>query len=285
MENAAKLMEKNVTHPRRVVNWLQGCARVPLVFAEAEFGGVLHTEPRPLLELVLVVRGTFMLDVGTRHEPLQAGDVAWINAHHGNHADLADNDAVYACLSLDVSGEPALRAWGRRPLLRIFRGPSPTWSREAFREVVRWHRAPDSELRTAMLRAGLIRIIGHLADREPDDFGASLEARLARALALLDARSDDPELTIEDVAREAGVSLSTLRRIFAEGLGVTPMAYLQTLRLNRARDLLAKTTLGVKEVAARVGYADALYFSKAFRRAHGRTPSEVRQAAAPRSLK
>lgn len=280
MEKARKLMEKNATDPRRLIPWLERRATVPLAFAEAEFRGLLHTEPRPLLEFVLVVRGGFTLEVGACREHLQAGDIAWINAHHGNHADLANNpDAVYACLSLDVSGERGLRDLGREPLLRVFRGPGRAWSCDAFREVVRWHRGPDNELKAAMLRTGLIRIIGHLARREGHEAGAAPESRFARAIALLEARSHDPALAITDVARAAGVSLATLRRMFARRAGVTPVAYLQSLRLNRARDLLAKTNLEVKEVAARVGYADALYFSKAFRRLHGRTPSQVRAAA------
>lgn len=99
----------------------------------------------------------------------------------------------------------------------------------------------------------------------------------------MNERSEDPTLAVADVARTVGVSLSTLRRMFSAQLGTTPMAYLQSLRLNRARDLLAKTGLEVKEVAARVGYADALYFSKAFRRAHGQSPSRFagRRASHP----
>jgi transcriptional regulator GlxA family with amidase domain len=96
----------------------------------------------------------------------------------------------------------------------------------------------------------------------------------------MENESSDAALTIEAIARASGASTSTLRRMFLTHLKMTPVEYLQDLRLGRARDLLAKTTLGVKEVAARVGYADALYFSKAFSRRHGCPPSRLTQKAA-----
>lgn len=285
MEKTGKHMEKSATvrEVRRLIAWLEQVPVVPLVFAETDFRGLLHTEPQALLEWILVERGSFTLEVGTERETLRTGDIAWVNAHHGNHADLAGNDAVYACLSLDVGAAAAVRALGRKPLVRVFRGPSLTWSSDAFREVVRWHRAEDEEVRGAMLRAGLVRLLGHLAPRGSDGEGAADESRLERARRLMNERSEDPALAVADVARTVGVSLSTLRRMFSAQLGTTPMAYLQSLRLNRARDLLAKTGLEVKEVAARVGYADALYFSKAFRRAHGQSPSRFagRRASHP----
>src|SRR5690606_9450015 len=112
------------------------------------------------------------------------------------------------------------------------------------------------------------------AGETPD--GATRPGRLRRALELIGARSADMGLTIEQVARAAGMSNSTMRRKFVEHLKMTPIGYLQDLRLARARDLLARGTFGVKEVAAKVGYAEPLYFSKAYRRKFGRPPSEGR---------
>jgi Transcriptional regulator containing an amidase domain and an AraC-type DNA-binding HTH domain len=269
-------MEKNVTTVPGLIAWIDRVKNVPIVFAEADQREVLQTEPRPLLELVLVRRGRFQLEVGELRRPVEPGDVAWINAHHGNRAELAGTGARYACVSIDVGGREEFRRLGRAPVLELMRGPSLEWSEEAFGEVVRWHRSPAEPLRETMLRASLIRLLGGLSLAGEAPEGAARPARLQRALAVLEARSAEAELTIDEVARAAGMSNSTLRRMFVEHLAMTPVQYLQDLRLARARDFLAKTSLGVKEVAARVGYADPLYFSKAFRRKFGRTPSEAR---------
>jgi AraC-type DNA-binding domain-containing proteins len=259
-----------------LIGWLDRQTAVPLVFAEAEQGEVLQTEPRALLELVLVLRGRFVLRVGDRERELEPGDVAWINAHHGNRAELAGTGAKYACLSLEVGGREEFRRFGKDPVLEVMRGRSQEWSAEAFGEAVRWHRATADPLRTTMLKAALIRLLGNLSLAGEAPEGATRPARLQRALAVIDARSAEAGLTIEAVARAAGMSNSTLRRMFIEHLKMTPIAYLQDLRLARARDFLARGTFGVKEVAAKVGYADPLYFSKAYRRKFGWPPSERR---------
>lgn len=97
-----------------------------------------------------------------------------------------------------------------------------------------------------------------------------------QALRLIEARQEDAELSMGEIAVQAGISESTLRRLFQRHLQTSPAAYLASLRLHRARDLLERTSLSVKEVAARVGYVDPLYFSRAFRRYHHRNPAEVR---------
>ncbi len=273
MEENGRSMEKTITTVKDLIGWLDRQSAVPLVFAEAEQADVLQTEPRALLELVLVLRGRFVLQVGKRERELEPGDVAWINAHHGNRADLAGTEARYACVSLDVGGREEFRRFGKAPVLEVMRGPSLEWSANAFGEAVRWHRATADPLRTTMLKAALIRLLGNLSLAGESPEGATRPARLQRALEVIDARSADPGVTIEDVARTAGMSNSTLRRMFIEHLKMTPIRYLQDLRLARAKDFLARGIFGVKEVAAKVGYADPLYFSKAYRRKFGRPPS------------
>ena len=277
MERARNLMEKTGETLSTVFKWLARVQSVPLVFAEADQTTYLQTEPRPLLELVLVRQGRFTLHVGGRTAELRPGTVAWINAHLGNHADLTGSEARYACLSLDVGRVPAFRSLRRTPLLQLLQGPSLAWCEQAFGEVVRWHREPDGPMRHTLTRATLLRLLADLSSVE-DDGGVGFRPRsIARALATLEQRSSDPELSLEDVARAAGVSSTTLRRQFLRHLQLSPVAYLQHVRLERARELLARTSLEVKEVAAQVGYADPLYFSKAFRQRFGVPPSRWAQ--------
>ena len=57
---------------------------------------------------------------------------------------------------------------------------------------------------------------------------------------------------------------------------MSPIRYLQLIRMNRAK-LLLREALTVEEVAASVGYPDALYFSKAFKKWTGATPTAFRK--------
>ena len=83
-------------------------------------------------------------------------------------------------------------------------------------------------------------------------------------------------LTIPELAAQVNLSPSRFRDLFGAQTGMGPLLYLQRLRLRRARLLLERTFLTVKEVMALVGYNDPSHFSREFRREHGVAPSTLR---------
>jgi len=87
----------------------------------------------------------------------------------------------------------------------------------------------------------------------------------------------DKPWTLVTLAREAGVSRTTLADRFAKVVGEPPLTYLTDWRMTLAADLLTNSTATVGAVAHQVGYADAFGFSAAFKRVHGASPSEYRR--------
>lgn len=86
-------------------------------------------------------------------------------------------------------------------------------------------------------------------------------------------------LSIPDLARQLKVSYRWFRRAFAHHTGLSPHQYYLEVRLARARDLLAQTTLSTKEIAARVGFEDAQYFCRLFHKKVGFAPGLWRERA------
>ena len=84
------------------------------------------------------------------------------------------------------------------------------------------------------------------------------------------------DLTIQQVAEELGVSYSNFRKLFKEFTGISPALYQQDLRLQRAKELLATTTLSIKEIAYRLRFDSPDYFSSKFKIKTGKKPSEFR---------
>ena len=84
------------------------------------------------------------------------------------------------------------------------------------------------------------------------------------------------DLTIQQVAEELGVSYSNFRKLFKEFTGISPDLYQQDLRLQRAKELLATTTLSIKEIAYRLRFDSPDYFSSKFKIKTGKKPSEFR---------
>ncbi|MBN8466213.1 helix-turn-helix domain-containing protein [Corallococcus exiguus] len=80
------------------------------------------------------------------------------------------------------------------------------------------------------------------------------------------------QLTLEELARAAATSPRTLARRVQAGLGMTPLEFVQRVRVAHASHLLETTRDSVDDVAARVGYADAAAFRRVYRRYAGESP-------------
>ena len=78
-------------------------------------------------------------------------------------------------------------------------------------------------------------------------------------------------------AQKMGVSQRTLIRRFKAELDLTPLSYLQNIRIETAKQLLENTTLPIIEVTERVGYSDISSFSRLFKQRTGLTPAAYRQ--------
>lgn len=96
------------------------------------------------------------------------------------------------------------------------------------------------------------------------------------AVALLHADCAHP-WTLESLAARCGLSRSVLAERFRAAMGDTPLAYLRTVRMQRAMRLLADTGQRLEDVALQVGYQDAFGFSKVFKRVVGVSPGEFRR--------
>ena len=98
---------------------------------------------------------------------------------------------------------------------------------------------------------------------------------LAEALELIERDYAD-QLSVDEVAHRLTTSRRQLQRCFAEYGDASFRDCLGRVRMARAADLLASTSLPVREVAARVGYRQPAQFAKAFTRHMGCVPSEFR---------
>lgn len=104
---------------------------------------------------------------------------------------------------------------------------------------------------------------------------ATPDPRITWAVEHLQRRLHEP-IEIAALGARVNLSPSRFRHLFTVQTGVGPARYLQQLRLRRARLLIERTFLSVKEVMALVGYSDPSHFSRDFRRVHGVSPSALR---------
>lgn len=143
-------------------------------------------------------------------------------------------------------------------------------------EVGRQPSSPDPAKSIADLSA-LTLIIVELcrAYGERADSSARRLLPLEAALAWLDEHQGE-RIGVREMARAAGLSVSSLERRFKEALGCGPAGYIQRERLSRSAVLLTDRTLSIGEIACRTGFADAAHLSRAFKRRYGVSPRKYR---------
>lgn len=108
------------------------------------------------------------------------------------------------------------------------------------------------------------------------------EARITRAVRLIEKRTDGP-LTIEKLAKRAGLSPYHFLRTFVRVTGLTPHQYVRRARLREAAIGLATGSARVLDVALDSGFADVSTFNRAFRAEFGVNPRAYRRQSLWRS--
>jgi transcriptional regulator GlxA family with amidase domain len=102
------------------------------------------------------------------------------------------------------------------------------------------------------------------------------DAEIARCQTWLAAHYDEPQ-AVARMLHLSGLTERTFARRFRAATGYTPVGYLQTLRIEEAKQLLETTTDTIDAVARRVGYEDVAFFRRLFKRITGVTPARYRQ--------
>ena len=145
-----------------------------------------------------------------------------------------------------------------------------------------WRPVIAEQLRRSVLN-GLLLSVHH---RYSDELSATPPSGPPRVVRrVIDAINDEPErpFNAADLAAIAGTSVRSLQEGFRRYVGCTPMAYLQTVRLDRAHEALRSqdpARVTVAAVAHRAGFAHLGRFALAYRARFGVNPSETLRRSA-----
>ena len=106
---------------------------------------------------------------------------------------------------------------------------------------------------------------------------AAVSHFITRFKEVIEARLEDSEVSVEDLAADMNLSRVQLYRKVKAVTGSSPVELLRTARLNRAYQLLLTTDKSVSEVAYAVGFTAPSYFTKCFKEEYGMVPGDVRK--------
>lgn len=124
--------------------------------------------------------------------------------------------------------------------------------------------------------AQAIRRCIEMSEDKATELSGFADANISRAL---NAFHKDPakQWTVDELAREAALSRTSFAVRFSEKLGLTPMQYVTSWRVQLARDALLTRNASVAEAADQAGYASEAAFSRVFKKEMGLSPAKYRE--------
>ncbi|WP_159881950.1 AraC family transcriptional regulator [Paenibacillus puerhi] len=145
-------------------------------------------------------------------------------------------------------------------------------------------RAAGASLKAAgclhLILAELAQALPHGEPGQPAEETGG-ERTVQQALQYLTAQYAEP-ITIELMAEALGYNRAYLSTLFKAYTGVSPVSFLLSLRLDKARHLLReRPELTVEQIASSVGFQDPLHFSKQFKRHYQTSPTDYRLSLLP----
>jgi AraC-like DNA-binding protein/quercetin dioxygenase-like cupin family protein len=221
-------------------------------------------------ELIVIERGAMRVTGAGMDADCREGDVLLYPAHAA-HAERSDPDDPVESVFLGFDATEV----GFRELV-LLRDP-----RGRAREMARWLHEdrlhPDPRHR-ASRQALLMALFAELTDGPWE--GADTLVETTRRWVI---RHIGEPLTLEGLARRAGLSRCHFLRRYKRAAGRTPMQDVRAIRADHARSLLLGTGLTLKEIAPLAGFGDEFALSRAFRRAFGVNASSIRRFHGARS--
>ena len=214
-----------------------------------------------------------------------AADIFEPSGHHCEPAAIGEFRE-----SLKVSGEEAVLCIDRlfRPLLHRY---DFTGSMESLRLIIQELKStcekkglPDSwlfddEVYHLLSIRRMIRWIKSKVMDIKDDVVSCQSENIARAVSYIARRYSDAMLSVEEIAKEAGLSVNRLNDAFKKELGETTGRFLTRKRMEKAKEFLEETDETVFSIAEKAGYNSASYFSHVFRKTYNISPQEYQAKA------
>lgn len=258
------------------------------------------THRHNFIEAVFLAQGACVHVYHGEKVRLIPGDIFIITPHEDHSYEISSKTVIYNCLFYpealgedwanlkQISGiyeflivEPFYRPEaGRQEILHL----TPE-ENEAIKSILNGmlteqeNRLEGFEL---MQKANLIKFLcflGRVWRKQFSGSGNLYSGRrnmLAEAMAYIEQNMKD-DMKIEKLASKAYMSPNYFRKLFKETTGLTPIEYINSLRISKARRLLETGEVAISEAGEAVGINDLNYFSKIFKANTGMTPSEYKR--------
>lgn len=220
--------------------------------------------------MALILGGSAMYESEGSAFAVQAGDVLFFPPHiHYTARVISEEPWEHIVIGFHTAEDP-----GSFPLDSVLKPAHGNRFEDLFRQAYRvWSRcAFGYKIQTkGIISQILFELLRESATRH---FGSDT------ALSALKAASDYMEqnyrekITVEELAARSGYSASHFARQFTRAYGVSPIQYLNSIRILHAKNLLRTAQYTMSEIAQKCGFSNVYYFSRCFKQLTGTPPTK-----------
>jgi AraC family L-rhamnose operon transcriptional activator RhaR len=259
----------------------------PMTVQRNDTQGFCAPHEHDFIEIVLVVSGT-----GSQKTAIKPGSVTILRPGHWHSYVECRNLVIYNCcfgpelLRRELSwltDDPKL-TWLLLGAGENSGTPEPTVStlrpavRKRLQDVLDNFRKSDTSsfgIKVSWLALFVTTLAQNLSVSGPTAVEQRIHPSVIKTIRLIEADLGRP-WTLRNLAQHSGLSTEYLIRLFKGTMGMTPYAYLNRCRAERAAALLLRTNLGIAEIGQKVGWSEPCHFSRRFKRQFGMSASSYR---------
>lgn len=258
-----------------------------VVDAASRWPGGMHCHPYP--EICIAIGDGAAIDLENLRFRFNAPMLAILDPQVMHCEGFLKHSNGYQLMWMSFSGSSVLAMISRYQARRGWDMPwrwaiQHTTGRQIYRLLT--ERDPDTR-KLESLRGELLVLLAELFRRShqlatndaPQQAGTEKHRQLLNGVRTFIDNHLDDAMSLQYLAASAGLTPNYLNALFKRWTGEPIHLYITRRRMELAMELCRQGTLLIKQIALRTGYDDPLYFSRAFRKFHGMSPTEVNHQA------
>lgn len=223
--------------------------------------GKYTVSPRPYSSLTFRVGGSVTVTTEKGTKTARTNDVLYVPQGVGYTAEYSDNEGLVIHFITEKDDEDT----------EVFSFEKAEAVYKTFMSaLILWRgKEPGFELKTM---GQLYTVLGTLAESSTR---AVLPDHFLNGIAYINKHYKESGLSVDEVCKKAGMSATVFRQYFKKHYGKTPTEYITELRLEYARNLIARgESIDSSSIAA--GFNDPKYFSRVVKKYFGHSPREFK---------
>lgn len=228
--------------------------------------------------MLYTLEGEGVLDTGVRQLPMQPGNMVLFEPGAVFSYYRAPAASTWGHYWIAFQADASWREWMSWPRVGPHIGylaiAEPAAIQQNLEDLNQSFLSPSPmkiELEHNLLEQLILRVCNLL----PSESHAGIDSRIAKAQIFIESNYDRV-FTLKEVAAAVNVSASRLAHLFKDQTGLTILEWRDEKRMMTAAQLLRGSRTPISAIAEKVGYVDAPYFSRTFKRLIGCTPKQYR---------